>query len=129
MAIEKLLKIDNISKVYGNHKVLNNINFSIDSGEVIGLVGPNGAGKTTIMKIIVGLIKNYSGNVYLQGKNILDTSKKNSKNFGCVIETPGFYPQLTGYENLKYFSKISGCRDKEELNDIVKILKMENFYK
>lgn len=127
MREEEFLKIDNVTKVYGNQKVLNNVTFSIKEGEVIGLVGPNGAGKTTIMKIIVGLIKNYSGNVYLQGKNIRDKTKENRKNFGCVIEAPGFYPELTGYENLKYFAKISGCEDKKEIDDVIEAFKIEDF--
>lgn len=127
MRKEEFLKIDNVTKVYGKHNVLSNVTFSINEGEVIGLVGPNGAGKTTIMKIIVGLIRDYSGNVYLQGRNIRDKTKENRKNFGCVIEAPGFYPGLTGYENLKYFAKISGCEDEKEIDDIIKVLKLEDF--
>ncbi|BCZ44259.1 ABC transporter ATP-binding protein [Clostridium gelidum] len=127
MGNEEFLKIDNVTKVYGKHNVLSNVTFSINEGEVIGLVGPNGAGKTTIMKIIVGLIRDYSGNVYLQGRNIRDKTKENRKNFGCVIEAPGFYPGLTGYENLKYFAKISGCEDEKEIDDIIKVLKIEDF--
>ncbi len=123
----EFLKIDNVSKTYGKQKVLDNITFSIKEGEVIGLVGPNGAGKTTIMKIIVGLIKNYTGNVYLQGSNIRENAKENRKRFGCVIEAPGFYPQLTGYENLKYFATISGCKDIKEIDDIIKVFKIEDF--
>ncbi|NEZ47128.1 ABC transporter ATP-binding protein [Clostridium niameyense] len=117
--MREFLKISNVTKTYGEQIVLNEVNLSINQGEIIGLVGPNGAGKTTLMKIIARLIKKYDGDVYINNENIKTNKKYDTKQIGCVIETPGFYPELTGYENLLFFSEISGLKDKDELNEII----------
>ncbi|GAA0703108.1 ABC transporter ATP-binding protein [Paraclostridium ghonii] len=123
----EVLKLENISKSYSKKEVLKDISFSANPGEILGIVGPNGAGKTTIMKIISGLTKKYTGNVYINGENIRKSTKNSTKQIGCVIEAPGFYPDLTGYENLLFFAKISGLKDKSEINQISKILELDNY--
>ncbi|SHI71429.1 ABC-2 type transport system ATP-binding protein [Clostridium cavendishii DSM 21758] len=125
--MEEILKIKDITKVYGKQVVLDKVNLSLGEGEIIGLVGPNGAGKTTLMKIITGLIKKYNGDVFIKNENIKENIKHDTKQIGCVIETPGFYPDLTGYENLLFFSEISGLKDKNEINEIVKKLGIEDY--
>ena len=122
----KVLEVKNIRKMYGKQCVLDNVSFSVKEGEIVGLVGPNGAGKTTVMKIIAGLIPNYSGEVYIKGRNIRENTKMKKKRVGCVIETPGFYPNLSGYENLKFFAEISGLENMNEIDDIVKVLRLDN---
>lgn len=121
-----MLEVDNVSKKYKDQVVLENISFSIKKGEIVGLVGPNGAGKTTIMSIIVGLIKNYEGNVKIDGQNIKSRSKGSKKQVGCVIEAPGFYPNLTGYENLKYFGEVFGGVERVQIDEVVKLLGLES---
>lgn len=70
-----IITAEGLTKAYGNHTVLNNINFSLPEGEVIGLFGPNGCGKTTLMKILTGLIHDYSGTVLVNGSKPSETSK------------------------------------------------------
>ncbi|MBU3128333.1 ABC transporter ATP-binding protein [Clostridium tagluense] len=125
--MNEVLKVNDVTKVYGKQTVLDNVNLSLEQGEIMGLVGPNGAGKTTLMKIITGLIKKYDGDVYIKDENIKSKKKHNTKQIGCVIETPGFYPDLTGYENLLFFAEISGLKDKNEINEIVKKLGIESY--
>lgn len=125
--MSEVLKINNVTKYYGRQKVLDNVNLSLEQDEIMGLVGPNGAGKTTIMKIVTRLIKKYDGDVYVKGENIKNNKKHDTKQIGCVIETPGFYPELTGYENLMFFSEISGLKDKEQINEIVHKLGIEGY--
>lgn len=125
--MNEVLKIKDVTKAYGKQTVLDNVNLSLQQGEIMGLVGPNGAGKTTLMKIITKLIKKYDGDVYIKGENIKNNKKHSTKQIGCVIETPGFYPDLTGYENLLFFAEISGLRDKNEIDEIVKKLGIESY--
>lgn len=94
---------------------------------MVGLVGPNGAGKSTLMKIIVGLIRNYDGTVYIEGENVLNEGNKKRKKVGCLIESPGFYPDLSGYENLLFFSKISGSDGEEEIENVINLLGIKDF--
>ncbi|MCR6856482.1 ABC transporter ATP-binding protein [Paenibacillus jamilae] len=127
MTDKAILNITDVTKFYGKQKVLENITLSIKEGEVVGLVGPNGAGKSTLMKIIVGLIRKYDGSVYVDGENILEEINKDRKRVGCIIESPGFYPNLSGYDNLLYFSKISGCSSEEEIYEIINLLAIKDF--
>lgn len=66
--MEKIISVKNLSKSYGSHQVLNNVSFDFDGGQIIGLLGPNGSGKTSLIKILTGLINDYSGEVLVAGK-------------------------------------------------------------
>lgn len=125
--MNEALKISNVTKTYGRQTVLDNVTLSIEQGEIMGLVGPNGAGKTTLMKIITKLIKKYDGDVFINSENIRINLRHDTKQIGCVIETPGFYPDLTGYENLLFFAEISGLKDKSQINEIVEKLGIEGY--
>lgn len=129
--MKDILKVENVTKIYGKKTVLDNVSFSIKEGEIVGLVGPNGAGKTTVMKIITGLTPKYEGNVYIGNENIRNKfkNKTKTKNVGCIIETPGFYPSLTGEENLKFFASLSGLEDLSEIDEIVESLGLQNAMK
>lgn len=65
-----VLEIKNLSKKYGNKQALNNVSFTAEKGEVIGLLGPNGSGKTTLIKILAGIIKKYEGEVKIDSQNV-----------------------------------------------------------
>ena len=77
-------------------------------GRIYGLLGRNGAGKTTIMKMILGLTPITSGKVDVFGQDIKGREKQVFPRIGAIIETPGFYPNLTGTENLEIFAKLRG---------------------
>jgi ABC-2 type transport system ATP-binding protein len=121
MNTQIVAELKNVSKKYGHHEVLKNVSITISKGEVIGIIGPNGAGKSTLMKILVGLVKNYEGKVEMP------LNQKGKKNIGCVIETPGFYGNCTGYDNLKYFAALSGCKTEKEIDEVIKLLEIEDF--
>ena len=87
-------------KYYKNKKAVDDMSFSIKNHEIVGLIGPNGSGKTTTLKAITGLIKPTSGDIYINNCNIKHNINNCLKNIGALIETPDFYPFLSGYENL-----------------------------
>jgi ABC-2 type transport system ATP-binding protein len=90
----------NLSKSYGNRKVLEDINISCAAGEICGLLGANGAGKTTLLKILLGLVTPDSGSVTI--------SAKRSKPIGGIVEEPALYEYLNSFDNLRIFGSIQG---------------------
>ena len=105
---QDILKVVNLTKNYGDRTAVDKVNFSIKKGEIFGFVGANGAGKSTTMKIITGLAEATSGEVYIDGKKLSSNFENCISKVGSMIETPYFYPYLTGFQNLKYFAKLSG---------------------
>ena len=109
--MEYVLKVNDINRKVKDFQILKNVSFELKRGEIVGLIGPNGAGKTSIMKILVGLTRNYTGEV--------DLSRV--RDIGSMIETPNFYPYNTGYQNLMYFARLNGVGSKkvEELLELL----------
>lgn len=106
-----VLKVNNVSKKAKDFQILNKVSFELGRGEIVGLIGPNGAGKTSIMKILVGLTRNYTGEVDLSSV----------RDIGCMIETPNFYPYDTGYQNLMHFARLNGVGEKK-VEELLKLL-------
>lgn len=103
-----IIETKNFTKVYGEQTVVNSVNLHIEKGSIYGLLGRNGAGKTTIMKMILGLTDISNGEVSVFNQNIKGNEKKIYPRIGAIIETPGFYPNLTGTENLEIFAMLRG---------------------
>lgn len=106
-----VLRVKDVSKRAKDFQILNKVSFELGSGEIVGLIGPNGAGKTSIMKILVGLTRNYTGEVDLSGV----------RDIGSMIETPNFYPYNTGYQNLMYFAGLNGV-GKKKVGELLELL-------
>lgn len=105
---DNVIKTNKLTKKYGKQTVVNEVNIHVKKGSIYGLLGRNGAGKTTIMKMILGLTSITSGEAEVFGQNIIGKEKKIYPRIGAIIETPGFYPNLTGTENLEIFAKLRG---------------------
>lgn len=123
--MEYIIQTQNLTKKYKNDTVVNNLNLKIKEGEIYGLLGQNGAGKTTTMCLLTNLSEKTSGQIRIFGKNPqenIDIYKK----IGVIIETPGFYENLTGFENLKYFSKIQGNYNKEKVEHALNTMGLTN---
>ena len=103
-----VIQTNHLTKIYGRQKAVNAVNLHVEKGSIYGLLGRNGAGKTTIMKMILWMTSITSGEVQVFGKNIHGQEKKIYPRIGAIIETPGFYPNLTGTENLEIFAKLRG---------------------
>lgn len=115
-----VLKINNLSKFYGNIQALENLNLTIEAGNVYGLLGPNGSGKTTTLGIILGILSPSSGSFkWFEGKH----GAYYRKRIGAILETPNFYPYKNAIDNLSIISAIKGIKkvDYDQLLDTVEL--------
>lgn len=100
--MQPLLSLQNVSKQYGEKTVLNNVNLDIYPGQIIGYIGPNGAGKSTTVKILTGVIQDYTGNVLVNGKDIREDILSLKQMIGYVPELADLYDLLTPNEYLHF---------------------------
>ena len=119
-----VIETNNLSKKYSKNLVVNSVNMHVEKGKIYGLLGKNGAGKTTTMCMLLNLTYPSSGDIFLFGKNARRYSNVYS-NIGSIIETPGFYENLTAYENLKVIAKIRGDYDPFRINSVLKIVNLD----
>ena len=103
-----VIETTNLSKEYSKSRVVNSIDMHVEKGKIYGLLGKNGAGKTTTMCMLLNLVYPSSGEILLFGKDPRKYPKEVYSNIGSIIETPGFYENLTAYENLKVIAKLRG---------------------
>lgn len=116
------IEISNITKYYGQQKALENINLTINPGEVAGLVGPNGAGKSTLMKIISCFIPPSEGKVYVNGLNVAEQSIQVRKQVGYLPENNPLYTDMYVREYLTFVAGLRKIKnDKQRIDEIVKI--------
>ena len=116
--MEYILITENLTKVYGKHKAADQINIHVKKGEVYGLIGRNGAGKTTILKMICGLSTPTSGSFTFMGKSGAELLK-NMKYIGSLIETPGLFPKMTAFQNVKLKCLSLGIKDDKYVNSLL----------
>lgn len=122
---EVVLKTNNLTKQYNKNVVLDNVNITIKKGDIYGLIGRNGAGKTTLMKTITTLASPTSGtfelfNTCSENDELFD----NKKRVGSLIEYPAFYPNLSAYDNLKYYTIQRGIVDKNQINKVLELVNL-----
>jgi ABC-2 type transport system ATP-binding protein len=101
-----LIKIENLTKDYGDVKAVKSISFSLDDAQIVGFLGANGAGKSTTLKMITGFLSPTSGNVYVDGKNIIDDCIEIQKEIGYLPELNPLYTEMKVYEYLKFHAEI-----------------------
>ena len=107
---EFVIETRKLTKCYGEQTVVKEVDLHVRKGEIYGLLGRNGAGKTTLMKMILGLTPETSGEVELFGRKLRGQEKQIYPQIGAMIEAPGFYPNLTGTENLEIFARLRGLK-------------------
>ena len=106
--VDYVIETKGLSKEYSHELVVNSVDMHVEKGKIYGLLGKNGAGKTTTMCMLLNLTFPTSGEIFLFGKDPKKYSKELYSKIGSIIETPGFYENLTAYENLKILGKIRG---------------------
>lgn len=120
-----VLETKNLTKKYGKSTVVDSVNIKIKKGQIYGLLGKNGAGKTTTMCMILNLVNKTKGNVFLFGKDMNDPTNVAYRNVGSIIETPGFYHNLTGEENLKLFAEIGGTYNSHDIDSALDMVSLK----
>jgi len=125
--VKEAIKTVNLSKKYGKNLVVDDLNLSIESGEIVGFLGLNGAGKTTTMRMLLGLIKPTSGECYIQGNKVDQNNLEVLNEIGYIIETPYSYPDLTVQENLEIVSTLRGIRNTDVVDWVTEKLKLKQY--
>ncbi len=123
-----MIETNNLTKIYGNFTAVNGINLHIQKNRIYGFLGPNGAGKSTTMKLFLGLTQPTSGNFTIDNKTYPKERIQILKMIGCFIETPAFYGNLSGEENLEIIQKILGL-PKQSVTDALELVGLTQFKK
>ncbi len=120
-----MIKVDNLSFSYTDKDFLQNINFEVGKGEILGFLGPSGSGKSTLQKILIGMITSYKGSVLVNGVESKRHSNKFYENIGVDFEFPSLYEKLTAIENLKYFGSLYS-KKLLSIDELLKSVGLEN---
>lgn len=117
-----MIKVENLSKKYGNHYAIKDLSFEIEKGNVYGFLGPNGAGKSTTMNIITGYIAASDGNVKICDNDILKNASKAKKCIGYLPEMPPLYQDMTVKEYLEFSAELKKIAKNERAGQIEKVM-------
>ena len=123
----KLIDIEKLSKSFGKQKVLDKIDFKLESGEIVGLIGPSGSGKSTLIKTMLGMEKADEGEALVLDYKM--PKREILSNIGYMAQSDALYEMLTGYENLDFFGKMKGVPSdklKKEIEYIAEIVDLTN---
>jgi gliding motility-associated transport system ATP-binding protein len=117
-----MIEVQQLTKRYGDLTAINNISFSVASGQILGFLGPNGSGKTTTMRIITGFMPASSGTVKVAGFDIFDDSFEARKRIGYLPENPPLYNEMTVASYLRFVAKIKGMRKADIADALDRVL-------
>ena len=120
---EYLLATHGLTKQFGHHKAVDHVDLHVKKGSIYGFIGRNGAGKTTFLKMISGLSQPTSGEIEMFGYKNAQLKNVRSR-ISCLIESPGFYPNLTGTENLKIFAELRGLRSPKYIKNALELVNL-----
>ena len=123
-----IVKVENLVKRYGDKLAVDNMNLSIEKGEVIGLLGPNGAGKTTLINAIIGITDIQSGEVNIFGKSMSKHAMEIKKRVGVVPQNLALIDAFSAIENVTYFGRLYGLSGKELKDGVKRALEFTNLW-
>lgn len=120
------IQLKHVSKYFGKRKVVDDLSFTTQTGEVFGFLGPNGAGKTTTIKMLVGLIGIDEGSISVCGNDVTKDFEKALANIGGIVENPEMYRYMTGYQNLKQYARMRKGITTQRINQVVELVGLSN---
>lgn len=121
-----VIKTTNLTKRYGNQLAVDQLNMTVNQGEIYGFLGRNGAGKTTTIRMLVGLIKPTDGQIEIFGEKLSENRKGILRRIGAIVEIPGFYENLTARENLLINAKIMGIHKRHAIEEALEIVGLQH---
>lgn len=123
-----MIEVKNLTKRYGDKKAVNDISFTVEKGEILGFLGPNGAGKSTTMNMLTGYISSTSGQILINGVDILEDPKKAKSYIGYLPEIPPLYMDMTVDAYLGFMFDLKKCKlpRKAHLNDVCNLCKISD---
>ncbi len=118
--MDPIIQIQGLTKKYGATVALDNLDLTVNQGEILGYLGPNGAGKTTTIRLLLGLIKPTSGTATILGKSAWSDPASTHKDIAYISGETNYWPNLTGAETLRFLANIHGSTDFEYQRELVK---------
>jgi len=119
--MDTILRTNNLVKEYNGRKAVDGISINVNKGDIYGFLGQNGAGKTTTLRMIMGLLTPTSGDTYMFGEQVRSGQYNHYGKIGSVIETAGFYPNLTARENLEIHRRLMGVTNKNYIEEALEL--------
>lgn len=120
-----ILETRDLTKQYGSQKSVNSLNLKVEKGDIYGFLGPNGAGKTTTIRMILGLIRPTNGEVFIDGVSVQKDFTKAITGISGIVETPKFYENLSGYDNLKILKNFRPDIPVSRIDEVLKLVDLE----
>lgn len=119
-----MIDLKNVTKKFGDFTAVDNVSLHVDKGEVFAFLGPNGAGKTTTIKMLTTILHQTSGEISLDGHNVMENPHQTRRSFGIVFQDPSLDNELTAYENMQFHAILYGIPKKVYEERIEKLLKL-----
>ncbi len=119
-----MIQLENISKVFGKHQAVRNVNLRVSKGMIYGLLGPNGAGKSTTIRMICGVLSPSSGKASVDGLDVYTQAELIKSRIGYMSQKFSLYDDLTVLENLRFYASIYGINGKERDERIQQLIEM-----
>ncbi|KMK76611.1 ABC transporter ATP-binding protein [Alkalihalobacillus pseudalcaliphilus] len=121
-----IVETKQLSKKFNQDYAVSNVNLKVEEGDIYGFLGPNGAGKTTTIRMLLGLTKPSQGEVHLFGKSTKGNHLHALRQIGSLVESPSYYPHLTGYENLEALRKILQVPSRR-IHEVLEIVQLTKY--
>ena len=119
---ELVLQADQLTKKYGRRLVVDNLSLTVARGEIFGFLGQNGAGKSTVIRMALGLVRPTRGRVMLFGRDMVKDSLKALGRVGAMVESPAFYENFSGWDNLRILAAMSGGASRKRIEEALALV-------
>jgi len=120
------IEMAGLTKQFGRHRAVDTLNLAVHPGSVFGFLGPNGAGKTTTIRMLLGLIRPTQGSARILGHDIERERAAILPHVGAIVESPAFYPILSGRDNLRVFARTAGNEDASNIARVLEQVGLSN---